>query len=124
VTEVFEEFARRGLLFTWEENGKRYGHWTGSDVPGRLPAPSWRARLERLAPAVPRDALRAYMARFGGAPLAAGRRSGDAVEAGGDGHCDSEKKQRRVNAKVGWALVNWNSSLSLRALKHRIWIRV
>jgi hypothetical protein len=40
VTEVFEEFARRGLLFTWEENGKRYGHWTGSDVPGRLPAPS------------------------------------------------------------------------------------
>jgi hypothetical protein len=70
--EVFEEFMRRGLLFTWEENGKRYGHWTGSDVPGRLPAPSWRVRLERLAPPVPRDKLAAYMASFGGPPLAAG----------------------------------------------------
>ena len=48
--QVLGEFVARGLLFTWEENGKRYGHWTGSDVPGRLPAPSWRARLERLAP--------------------------------------------------------------------------
>jgi hypothetical protein len=35
--EIFDEFIARGLLFTWEENGKRYGHWTGSDVPGRLP---------------------------------------------------------------------------------------
>ena len=65
VTQIFEEFIARGLLFTWEENGKRYGHWTGSDVPGRLPPPSWRARLERLAPPVPREALAAYMARFG-----------------------------------------------------------
>jgi hypothetical protein len=64
--EIFDEFIARGLLFTWEENGKRYGHWTGSDVPGRLPAPSWRIRLEKLAPPVPRDGLAAYSARFGG----------------------------------------------------------
>jgi hypothetical protein len=64
--QVFEEFIARGLLFTWEENGKRYGHWTGSDVPGRLPPPSWRMRLERLAPPVPRAALAAYSGRFGG----------------------------------------------------------
>jgi hypothetical protein len=64
--EIFDEFIARGLLFTWEENGKRYGHWTGSDVPGRLPAPSWRARLEKLAPPVPRDGLAAYSAGFGG----------------------------------------------------------
>src|SRR5690349_18953904 len=64
--EIFDEFIRRGLLFTWEENGERYGHWTGSDVPGRLPAPSWRARLEKLAPPVPRDGLAAYSAAFGG----------------------------------------------------------
>ena len=64
--EVFDEFIARGLLFTWEENGKRYGHWTGSDVPGRLPAPSWRMRLEKLAPPVPCEALAAYSARFGG----------------------------------------------------------
>src|SRR5208282_4937898 len=62
---TFEEFVAHGLLFTWCENGNRYGHWTGSDVPGRLPPPSWRVRLERLAPAVPREKLAAYMARFG-----------------------------------------------------------
>jgi hypothetical protein len=64
--EIFDEFIARGLLFTWEENGKRYGHWTGSDVPGRLPPPSWRMRLEKLAPPVPRQALAAYSAGFGG----------------------------------------------------------
>ena len=64
--EIFDEFIARGLLFTWEENGKRYAHWTGSDVPGRLPAPSWRVRLEKLAPPVPTEALAAYSARFGG----------------------------------------------------------
>ena len=64
--EIFDEFMARGLLFTWEENGKRYGHWTGSDVPGRLPAPSWRVRLEKLAPPIPPEALAAYSARFGG----------------------------------------------------------
>ncbi|MGB6428998.1 MAG: hypothetical protein WBF06_00320, partial [Candidatus Acidiferrales bacterium] len=45
-------------------SGKRYGHWTGSDVPGRLPAPSWRVRLEKLAPPVPRKELAEYVARF------------------------------------------------------------
>src|ERR1700722_17655989 len=64
--QVFEECIARGLLFTWEENGKHYGHWTGSDVPGRLPPPSWRMRLEKLAPPIPRAALAAYSARFGG----------------------------------------------------------
>ena len=35
--QVFAEFQDKGLLFVWEYEGKRYGHWTGSDVPGRLP---------------------------------------------------------------------------------------
>ena len=62
--QVFEEFGAHGLLFRWEASGKRYGHWTGSDVPGRLPAPSWRVRLEKLAPPVPRKELQEYLARF------------------------------------------------------------
>jgi len=64
VEQIFHEFQDKGLLFVWEENGKRYGHWTGSDVPGRLPAPSWRVRLERLAPAVPKQQLAEFMSRF------------------------------------------------------------
>jgi len=51
-------------LFVWEHQGKRYAHWTGSDVPGRLPPPSWRMRLERFAPPVPKQQLAEYMARF------------------------------------------------------------
>ena len=61
---VFAEFQDKGLLFVWEQDGKRYGHWTGSDVPGRLPAPSWRMRLERFAPPVPKEKLAGYMSRF------------------------------------------------------------
>src|SRR5882762_8332080 len=62
--QIFHEFQDKGLLFVWEENGKRYGHWTGSDVPGRLPAPSWRVRLERLAPPVPKQQFAEFMSRF------------------------------------------------------------
>jgi hypothetical protein len=59
--QVIDEFHDQRLLFIWVENGKRYGHWTGSDVPGRLPPPSWRNRLERLAPPVPRDELEKFL---------------------------------------------------------------
>src|SRR5579863_1850444 len=62
--QVFGEFQDKGLLFVWEHDGKRYAHWTGSDVPGRLPAPSWRMRLEKFAPPVPKQQLAEYMARF------------------------------------------------------------
>jgi hypothetical protein len=40
--EVIEDFKRHGLLFTWEERGKMYAHWTGSDKPGRLPSKTQR----------------------------------------------------------------------------------
>jgi hypothetical protein len=62
--QVFAEFQGKGLLFVWEHEGKRYAHWTGSDVPGRLPPPSWRMRLEKFAPPVPKRQLAEYMARF------------------------------------------------------------
>jgi len=62
--QVFAEFQDKGLLFVWEHEGKRYAHWTGSDVPGRLPPPSWRMRLERFAPPVPKQQLAEYMAKF------------------------------------------------------------
>jgi hypothetical protein len=66
--QIFDDFNAHGLLFRWEAGGKRFGHWTGSDVPGRLPAPSWRARLEKLAPPVPRKELAEYVARFSCGP--------------------------------------------------------
>jgi hypothetical protein len=71
LSRVVEEFRAKGLLFVWEENGKKYGHWTGSDLPGRLPPPSWRARLERLAPPVPQAALANYLSAFSSSRLKA-----------------------------------------------------
>src|SRR6266851_3548873 len=62
--QVFAEFQDKGLLFVWEHEGKCYAHWTGSDVPGRLPPPSWRMRLERFTPPVPKQQLAEYMTRF------------------------------------------------------------
>jgi hypothetical protein len=95
--QVFAEFQDKGLLFVWEHEGKKYAHWTGSDVPGRLPPPSWRMRLEKFAPPVPRQQLAAYMSRFargraalggvgfrGGAELGSGRREEDLRFQGSD----------------------------------------
>jgi hypothetical protein len=62
--QVFAEFQDKGLLFVWQHEGKRYAHWTGSDVPGRLPPPSWRMRLEKFAPPVPKQQLAEYMGKF------------------------------------------------------------
>jgi len=70
--QVFDEFHDKGLLFKWEVSGKRYGHWTGSDVPGRLPPPSWRMRLERFAPPVPKAQFAEYMSRFARGRAASG----------------------------------------------------
>ncbi len=82
--QVFGEFQDKGLLFVWEHEGKRYGHWTGSDVPGRLPPPSWRMRLERLAPPVPKKLFAEYVSRFarGRAALAGGGFRGEAEREG------------------------------------------
>jgi hypothetical protein len=90
--QVFAEFQDKGLLFVWEYEGKRYAHWTGSDVPGRLPPPSWRMRLEKFAPPVPKQRLAEYMARFarGRAALAGGGFRGEA-----QGECFDPKKDLR-----------------------------
>jgi hypothetical protein len=79
--QVFAEFQDKGLLFVWAHEGKRYAHWTGSDVPGRLPPPSWRMRLEKFAPPVPKLLLVEYMARFarGRAALAGGGFRGESA---------------------------------------------
>jgi hypothetical protein len=92
--EIFDEFIARGLLFTWEENGKRYGHWTGSDMPGRLPARSWRVRLQKLAPPVPPEALAAYSARFGGSKEGIVLRTRAGAES-----CDGEGESECRNAQ-------------------------
>jgi len=89
---VFAEFQDKGLLFVWEHEGKRYAHWTGSDVPGRLPPPSWRMRLERFAPPVPKQRLAEYMARF-----ARGRAALAGV--GFRGEAQREEPNRKENCK-------------------------
>lgn len=104
--QVFAEFQDKGLLFVWEHEGKRYAHWTGSDVPGRLPPPSWRMRLERFAPPVPKQQLAEYMARFarGRAALAGVGFRGEAREESGAAREKSENsdlREKRAVAGVG-----------------------
>jgi hypothetical protein len=104
--QIFDEFQEKGLLFVWEENGKRYGHWTGSDVPGRLPAPSWRVRLERLAPPVPRAALAEFMARFARGRAASPGGGFFSRGSGGEAGAPAELKPRLESAQgQDW---NWN----------------
>src|SRR5712692_2484131 len=62
---IFAEFERHGLLFVWTStNSKKYGHWTGSDRPGRLPPASERHCYRKFAPPVPAQALAEYESRF------------------------------------------------------------
>jgi|HubBroStandDraft_6_1064221.scaffolds.fasta_scaffold296131_1 hypothetical protein len=65
--QVISEFHSKGLLFIWSHDRKTYGHWTGSDKPGRLPRVSRRTpRYGPIyAPPVPVDGLQKYQANFG-----------------------------------------------------------
>jgi hypothetical protein len=112
--QVFAEFQDKGLLFVWEHEGKRYAHWTGSDVPGRLPPPSWRMRLERFAPPVPKQRLAEYMGQFarGRAALAG---VGFRGEGQGHGECavsSQRGEQRGLFADRGEACGNRNSEFA------------
>lgn len=53
--ETIAEFYYHGLLFVWHQHlqevcrpGKVYGHWTGSERPGRLPSPSQRDHFPKF----------------------------------------------------------------------------
>jgi hypothetical protein len=106
--QIFAEFEVQGLLFTWKENGKRYGHWTGSDRPGRLPKLSERHRYKKFAPNVPKEGLAEYESRCGRdvvattSPLGVGVEVGLALEGKGDGKGLGEGalKARGVGAPV------------------------
>ena len=62
IDAAIAEFAAHGLLFTWEEMGKRYGHWVGSTKPGRLPGKGalGRSNYKVDTPPVPLRDLKAY----------------------------------------------------------------
>lgn len=65
VEEFLAAFVEAKLLFTWEENGKRWGWWTGSDKPGRMPRPSWQKRYQQrgtLPPTPPGEQLERFLA--------------------------------------------------------------
>jgi len=62
--QIFLEFQDKGLLFAWEENGKRYGHWTGS---GRARAPAGAfvaSSLGTVGAASAKQQLAEFMSRF------------------------------------------------------------
>ena|SRR2546421_8961705 len=66
--EVLKDFHRHGLLFIWGENGKIYGHWTGSNKPGRLPPPSQRQHYPLFRVSTPTDeAIQKYWDSLRGA---------------------------------------------------------
>lgn len=73
--EYLCEYQNNGLLFTWERNGKKYGHWTKSEEPGRLPPKKTRDRYTWDAPVVPQKELKLYVNKFPSSKIAGGRRS-------------------------------------------------
>ena len=64
LTFIFEEFQKNGLLFIWQNCGKKYAHFTGSQKRGRLPSKSHRARFMACTPKVPQNELIEYTSGF------------------------------------------------------------
>ena len=55
-----QAFLDAGLLVKWEQDGKTWGYFTGSEKPGRLPRDSWKKRFAKsggMAPAPPATIL-------------------------------------------------------------------
>jgi hypothetical protein len=71
VEALLAAFVDAKLLFTWEQDGKKWGYWTGSEKPGRRPRASWMKRYaERglLDPDPPEEELRKFLSRDECAP--------------------------------------------------------
>jgi len=66
VKSALEDFEKHGLLFTWNEKGKKFGHWVGSRKPGRLPKPSTINRYYLVCPQPPTESMAKYDSRFMG----------------------------------------------------------
>ena len=64
--KVFRDFNLTGLACIWEERGRKYLHWTGSEKVGRLPRPSRRSNKyeKKLAPPVPMKEYSTYLEQF------------------------------------------------------------
>jgi hypothetical protein len=85
---IFDEFEAHGLLFIWASNRKRYGFWTNSDRPGRLPPTKERHRYKRFAPDIPKEGLTEYLSRANRDAIVSGSPTGVGVGIGvgiGDG---------------------------------------
>ncbi|HUE50822.1 MAG TPA: hypothetical protein VMO80_00660 [Terriglobales bacterium] len=66
VEGILAAFVEAKLLFTWEQDGKKWAYWTGSEKPGRRPRASWMKRYaERglLDPDPPAEELKRFLAR-------------------------------------------------------------
>lgn len=53
VQDVFDEFVRVGLLYTWSDTQKQYAYFVGIDKAGRLPSEKHLKRYSALPPDVP-----------------------------------------------------------------------
>ncbi len=66
VAVILKAFEAAKLLFVWQQDGKTFGYWTNSDLPGRLPRKSWQERDRKngnLPPDPPQDALRTFLSQ-------------------------------------------------------------
>ena len=60
LSRYLQAFLDAGLLLKWEQGGKTWGYFAGSEKPGRLPRPSWRKRFAQsgsMAPSPPENLL-------------------------------------------------------------------
>ncbi len=53
VFEILSAFSEAGLIHLWQEDGKQWGFFSGSEKPGRLPSSKHLNRYKNLPPSYP-----------------------------------------------------------------------
>jgi hypothetical protein len=119
---LIEEFHRNGLLYIWEENGKKYGHWIGSEKPGRLPALKHRDRYPCLKVHVlTQDEQRVYLETIGLDSNGFSQTENEAFPTGAELRAQAASKADATLARAAangdeteqFKLINWKSFWTL-----------
>jgi hypothetical protein len=61
VEQILHEFRRVKILFTWQDGGKTWGFWIGSEKDGRCLSPSQIHKYAHKGPGIPVDALKEFL---------------------------------------------------------------
>ncbi len=103
VRKMFEQFLRAGVLVTWQDRGKTWGYFPGSEKAGRLVSKEHLKRYKDLPPFYPglvRDTSGSPPAWLGVGLVKEGSRSGAEQPTPPSSHSVVDQKEQELTVKL------------------------